>query len=180
VKGKKRYSNVTFSKRVDHEAGRHRTTRAQSEVRVCNKCGAVYANRRWAPAGAPLKNRKTEHWQPYTETVCPGCKRREEGVPSGFVYLDGTFLIAHREEIEHFIEKEATRAAEDNPLAQIMGLQMDKQGMLVVTTTTEHLAERLGQAVQEAFGGRVRYDFSHENKLARVYWHRDVRKGFAV
>jgi hypothetical protein len=96
------------------------------------------------------------------------------------VYLDGTFLVAHRAEIEHFLEKEGKRAAEDNPLARMMGLEMGKDGVLVVTTTTEHLAERLGHALQKAFGGRVRYEFSHENKLARVYWHRDVGKDFAA
>jgi NMD protein affecting ribosome stability and mRNA decay len=141
---------------------------------VCTQCGAVYVNRRWVAADAPFKTRETQHWHPARETVCPGCRRRAEGVPSGYVYLDGTFLTAHRDEIEHLLENEAKRAAEDNPLAQIMGREMYKNGGLIVTTTTEHLAERLGQALQKAFGGRVQYDFSHENKLARVYWHRDI------
>jgi hypothetical protein len=44
---------------------------------------------------------------------------------------------------------------------------------LTVTTTTEHLAQRLGHAVEKAFGGNADYDFSHENKLARVSWRRD-------
>jgi hypothetical protein len=114
------------------------------------------------------------------ETVCPGCKRRAGGVPSGFLYLDGTFLAAHREEIERLLNNEAKRAAEENPLAQIMGQETDKHGVLVVTTTTEHLVERLGHALQKAFGGRVEYDFSHEKKLARVYWHRNVAGGFAA
>jgi hypothetical protein len=48
-----------------------------------------------------------------------------------------------------------------------------QSGRITITTTTEHLAERLGQALEKAFGGKVRYDFSHENKLARVYWRRD-------
>ena len=44
---------------------------------------------------------------------------------------------------------------------------------LVLATTTEHLAKRLGQALEKAYSGKVHYDFSHENKLARVRWHRD-------
>ncbi|HLG13052.1 MAG TPA: BCAM0308 family protein [Blastocatellia bacterium] len=174
MRGKKRYSNVTFSKRVDHDAGRHRTARAPSEPEVCKECGAVYVKRRWVSAAAAQKARTPVRWRPPKESVCPGCKRREEGVPSGFVYLDGTFLAAHRDEIEHFVRKEAERAREDNPLAQVMGQEMGKDGVLTVTTTAEHLAERLGRALQQAFGGTARYDFSHENKLARVYWHRDV------
>ena len=43
---------------------------------------------------------------------------------------------------------------------------------LLVTTTTEHLAIRLGQALEKAFDGKVLFGFSHENKLAHVWWHR--------
>jgi NMD protein affecting ribosome stability and mRNA decay len=139
----------------------------------------VYVNRRWVSAEDALKSRKPEHLRPARETVCPACSRQAAGIPSGYVYLDGTFLAAHREEIEHFLEKEAERAAEDNPLARIMGRELGQDGVLTVTTTTEHLAERLGQGLEKAFGGKVRYDFSHENKLARVYWHRDVAKAKA-
>jgi hypothetical protein len=61
----------------------------------------------------------------------------------------------------------------DNPLGKIISIQEDTDGRLVVTTTTEHLAQRIGHAVEKAFSGEVRFDFSHENKFARVYWHRD-------
>ena len=44
---------------------------------------------------------------------------------------------------------------------------------LLVETTTEHMAQRLGHALSRAFAGKVTYDFSHENKVARVNWHRD-------
>jgi hypothetical protein len=70
------------------------------------------------------------------------------------------------------LKNEADRAAADNPLGKIMSCETGDTG-LNVTTTTEHLAERLGQALEKAYGGNVRYDFSHENKLARVYWNRD-------
>ena len=67
------------------------------------------------------------------------------------------------------------RAAEDNPLAQILELRDDpRMNDVLVTTTTEHLAIRLGGALQKAFDGQVRYGFSHENKLTRVWWHRDA------
>jgi hypothetical protein len=42
-----------------------------------------------------------------------------------------------------------------------------------VTTTTEHLVERLGRAVRRAFGGTIDYGFSHGNKFARATWRRD-------
>lgn len=49
----------------------------------------------------------------------------------------------------------------------------DAKNRLTITTTTEHLAKHLGHALKRAYAGDVRYDFSHENKPARVYWHRE-------
>jgi hypothetical protein len=49
----------------------------------------------------------------------------------------------------------------------------NKDGKLTLSTTTEHLAQRLGHALEKAFSGKVEYDFSHENKLARVHWQRN-------
>jgi hypothetical protein len=95
------------------------------------------------------------------------------GVPSGYVYLEGAFLIAHRDEIERLLRNEAERAGEDNPLARIMLWKEIAPGKLTLSTTTEHLAQRLGHALEKAFDGTVDYDFSHENKLARVSWRRD-------
>ena len=87
--------------------------------------------------------------------------------------MDGEFLLAHRDEIQRVIENEAERAAELNPLARILSWEKADHDRLTVTTTTEHLAQRLGHAVEKAFGGEVRYGFSHENKFSRVWWHRD-------
>lgn len=173
MRSRKRYSNVTISKRVDHEAGRHRGPRAGSEPAKCGICGAVYSDRRWTLAGTPRKTGKHKQWHPQRLTVCPACKKTREGLAAGFVYVSGDFLPSHRAEIEHLLGEEAARAAVDNPLARIMKLETDESGRLVVTTTTEHLAQRLGHALEKAFEGEVHYDFSHENKLARVYWHRD-------
>ena len=169
----KRYSIATITKRVDHDAGRHRGPRAPSEPAKCSMCEAVYSDRRWTLAGSPRKAVKHKHWHPETITVCPACKKKKQGLPSGFVYVYGDFLPSHRQEIERLLDKEAERAAVDNPLARIMTREMDANGRVVVSTTTEHLAQRLGHALEKTFDGEVRYDFSHENKLARVYWHRD-------
>ncbi|HWN98965.1 MAG TPA: BCAM0308 family protein [Blastocatellia bacterium] len=173
MRSKKQYSNVTFSKRVDHDAGRHRAPRAPSEPAKCGVCGAVYSDRRWKLAGTPTKVGKHKHWHPQVITVCPACKKEQGGAPGGFVYVSGHFLPSHRQEIEHLLDNEAERAAVDNPLARLISRETDKNGRLVITTTTEHLAQRLGHALEKAFDGEVRYNFSHENKLARVYWHRD-------
>ena len=170
---KKRYSNATFTKRVDHEGGRHRPSRAISEPAVCADCGAVYANRRWTNSSSTLTDTQHEHLRPAKATLCPACKQQRSGEPRGFLFLDGDFLSVHGEEIEQLLRNEANRAALDNPLARIIEFKRGAGHKLTVTTTTEHLAQRLGHALEKAFDGSVHYDFSHENKLARVNWRRD-------
>jgi hypothetical protein len=105
-------------------------------------------------------------------TTCPACKQVHGGLPSGFVLLEGAYLLAHRDEIENLLRNEAQRAAEDNPTGKIMRWKED-DGKLTLSTTTEHLAQRLGHALKKAFKGEIEYDFSHENKLARVKWRRN-------
>lgn len=168
----KRYTNTTFTKRVDHEAGRHRTRRSPAEPLVCEGCGAVYSLRRWTRK-SELKADRSATKQTAKSTLCPACKQARDGVPSGFVYVKGKFYVKHRVEIGCLLRNEAERDAQDNPLARIMSWE-DTDGQLVITTTTEHLAQRLGHGLEKAFDGKVRYDFSHENKLARVYWERNV------
>lgn len=168
MRGNKPFTNTTFTKRVDHDGGRHRTGRARSEPAICKKCGAVYANRRWTAAQKTAQRNQTVQ-----TTVCPACKQAADGEPRGFVYLDGAFLVEHRKEIENLVLNEAKRAAEDNPLARILELKEHDGHKLTVTTTTEHLAQRLGHAVEKAFGGEVQYNFSHENKIGRVSWQRE-------
>ena len=173
MRSKKPYTNVTFTKRVDHDGGRHRPSRAMSEPAVCQDCGAVYANRRWTTAGSGSENERHKHWRPSQKIVCPACTQLRSGEPRGFVFLDGAFYDAHHEEIQQLMRNEAERTAQDNPLARIMEFKRDRKHKLTITTTTEHLAQRLGHVLEKAFGGTTEYDFSHENKLARVKWRRD-------
>ncbi len=170
---RRRYSNATFTKRVDHQGGRHRPSRAISEPAVCKECGAVYAGRRWTAARSTSTKSQDEHLRPAEITLCPACKQQRTGEPCGFVFLDGDFFSSHAEEIEQLLRNEAKRAAEDNPLARAMEFKRGDGHKLTVSTTTEHLAQRLGHAVEKAFCGSVHYDFSHENKMARVSWRRD-------
>jgi len=172
MRSNKRYTNTTFTRRVDHEAGRHRGKRAPREPAVCGLCGALYFKRRWIGADSE-HGAEENHFRPAKVTTCPACIQIQGGAPSGYVYVKGSFFIAHRDEVESLLRNEAERAAEDNPLARIMLWKENGDGKLTLSTTTEHLAQRLGHALEKAYDGKVDYDFSHENKLARVTWQRD-------
>lgn len=171
----RRYTNTTFTHRVDHDAGRKRPARAPAEPRVCRTCGAVYRRRRWitAEVAALQVPAIVAGVEPVAPATCPACRRAASQTPNGFVYLEGAFLGDHGEEVLQLVRREAARAEVDNPTGRIIGVARERGSRLVVTTTTEHLAERLGHALARAYDGRVRFDFSHENKLARVYWRRD-------
>lgn len=165
----KKYTNRNFTKRVDHEAG-HKAPNPAREPAVCKDCGAVYLRGHWTLNNNVLASEDRRRPAPL-ETVCPACVQIAHGEPAGFVYLDGEFYESHRTEIENLLRNENDRAMEVNPLARIIEWH-EADHRLTVTTTTEHLAQQLGHSLQQAFDGHVRYDFSHENKLARVYWHR--------
>jgi len=173
MRDSKRYTNQTFTHRVDHEAGRHHGDAAMPEPAVCEICGNVYADRRWALPGGERSDGDHPHFRPATLVTCPACQIDKSGIAAGYVHLSGRFLDAHRVEIEQLLRNENDRAVVDNPLGRIMGIDSDEDGGTTVRTTTEHLAQRLGHALEKAFDGDVRYDFSHENKLAHVWWRRD-------
>jgi len=167
----RRWTSETYTKRVDHEAGKHRSPKAPKGPRVCERCGATYENRRWTLTPPPAAGLRTVA-APAT-TVCPACHMMAEGQFGGEVRLAGAFVARHGDEIERLLQNEADRAAEDNPTGRIAEWRRMAPDRLTLTTTTEHLAKRLGQALHKAFDGLVHYEFSHENKFAHVTWTRE-------
>ena len=173
MRSNKRYTNTTFTHRPEPRDDA-RTQEAPAEPIRCAGCGAVYVHKRWShSATARLRARKNGN--PIHVKICGACRRRRSGVPHGFVHVDGAFVRTHRADIVSLLKNEGRRAAEDNPLAQIVNwYENGHTDDVLITTTTEHLAIRLGRALEKAFDGRVLYGFSHQNKLAHVWWHRDA------
>jgi hypothetical protein len=171
MRSAKPYTNATFTKRVDHDGGRHRPPRAAAEPAVCAGCGAVYVKRRWSHAPA-ARLRASHAGVPVTVRICPACRQRQTGVPHGYLHIDGEFFRLHLSDIERLLRNETNRAGEDNPLQQVLEWQDLEGDGLLLTTSTEHLAQRLGHALQKAYDGEVHYGFSHENKLAHIWWRR--------
>ncbi|MFI5177063.1 MAG: hypothetical protein ACHQO8_00780 [Vicinamibacterales bacterium] len=166
----KAYTNVTFTRRVDYDGGRKRAARAAAGVLVCAECGAVYAKGRWTTATDPRTRRLAAVAR---RGLCRACQMRDGHQTRGYLTLGGAFLAGHEREIEVLLENEAARAAEDNPLGRILEWDRSVPGVLTVSTSTEHLVERLGRAVYRAFRGEIEYGFSHANKFAHAYWVRE-------
>lgn len=166
----KPYTNVTFTKRVDYDGGAHRGPKALKGPQVCTRCGSVYLRRRWI---LREDSRADMIGSVAARTVCPACDKQAKGQEGGQLRLEGAFLAVHRAELRRLLTKEAGRAAEDNPLSRIIKWDESRPDVLTVSTSTEHLVQRLGHALNRAFDGTIEYGFSHGNKFARAVWHRD-------
>lgn len=140
-----------------------------SQVAACTECHAVYQRRHWFfDEDAYFR----ETMQPETRMVlCPACQKIRDRYAEGQVTLrTGAFLSAHKDEILHLIRNEEARAKGFNPLERIIEMTESSQG-IVVTTTNEKLAQRIGRAVKSAYQGHTTYRWS-DPKFLSVEWER--------
>ncbi len=148
---------------------------ASRSVSICEGCRAVYMNKRWyGSAGAY----DTAVQNPATVTmVCPACLKIRDNFPGGIVTLKGDYVLPHKQDLMKLVKNEEERARGLNPLERVMSIKENVYGSLVIATTNEKLAQRIGRAIKKAFHGVVSYQWSHENKLVRVDWVRGVGIG---
>lgn len=139
---------------------------------ICSDCQAVWRRGNWSLD--PAIRREVVRWSTPTSAVCPACRSTKEGTPTGILYLAGSFLEKNRAEILNLVRNAERAAAAKNPLERIIRIHEASRQSLVVETTSEKLARRLGRAVSKACGGTLEIRFSHEDKLVRVYWRRDA------
>jgi len=135
----------------------------------CKHCGAIYASGRWYAKG--LEPEGTNH-APAHEILCPACRKLRDRVPGGVIKISGDFVRGHRDEIFNLIRNEGNDALSGNPLERVMSLETEGEEILI-STTDEKLAQRLGRALHRAYHGNIEYKWSADNKLARVFWRRE-------
>ena len=144
---------------------------AKGKISVCGSCRAVYRNKRWYVDEelftASQKDPAT------TQIACPACLKIRDNFPGGIVTLKGAYVLAHKQDILNLVRNEEERARGFNPLERVMTIKENGFGSIIVSTTNEKLAQRLGRAVKKAFHGDVSYRWSHDNKLVRVEWVRE-------
>ncbi len=134
---------------------------------ICPVCHLVYHNKRWH------RNEKL-----YAELVskdnveykkCPACRKTEDRYPLGVLHLTGDYVKRKKNEILNLIRNTAEAEEKRNPLARIMRIEETDEG-IIVETTTESLARRLGRCVNKAHHGELEYIFSDNQKFLRVEW----------
>ena len=137
---------------------------------VCKQCQAVYHRRHWSfdkalqdKVGGDARIRLV---------VCPACRKIKEGYFEGEVsLLPSPFLSQHKKEILRTIAKEEARAKGMNPLARIIGT-VERDGVVVITTTNEKLAQRVGRLLKSTYQGSTSYHWSQDTRCLRVQWSR--------
>lgn len=136
---------------------------------ICSECGAVWHNQHWNWNDS-LRDTLVAAGTP-NEVVCPGCRITASRDPQGVVTLKGDYWLQHETDIINLIRNEEDRGTNTNPLERIIDIRREGD-ILVVETTTEKLAQRIGRAVHSAHKGDVEYKWSDGNQLVRVYWER--------
>ena len=103
--------------------------------------------------------------------VCPACRRIEDKYEGGVVYLKGEFLQKHKDEILNLIKNVEEEEVAYRPLERIIEIK-DNGEEIEITTTYEHLARRLGEAVHRAYKGKLKLEYPGGQKYVRVFWER--------
>lgn len=131
---------------------------------VCQRCKVVFHNGifdwpKAIPAGAETM-------------VCPACRRIEDNFEGGTVLLEGRFLADHKQEIINIVKNTENAEKARRPLERIMKTN-DYGDKVEITTTYEHLARRIGEAVGSACKGDLQINYIEGKKYVRVNWKRD-------
>ncbi|MGQ9478234.1 MAG: BCAM0308 family protein [Candidatus Bipolaricaulia bacterium] len=145
----------------------YREERKFPEPTVCTRCGLVYSGGAWHLAtatGEPPKGANRE--------LCPACRREVDRAPGGLVYLSGSYLLEKEEEIMNIVRNQEEQARAKRPLQRIMWVERRDEG-LEIATTNQHLARRIGRAINSAHAGNLVIKQKAGENFVRVYWERE-------
>ena len=134
----------------------------------CPRCELVYRNGRWqtkTDSDDSTKAQKTH------SSHCPACKREIGRLPAGLLYLSGSYLEKHRDEILNIVKNQSTSAAAQRPLQRIMWIEQSGD-TTEIATTSNHLAQRIGKAIEDACKGSLTIKHADDAQLVRLYWER--------
>ena len=84
--------------------------------------------------------------------------------------------VDDRDDVLRILLNEEARAREKNPLERIMRMEANGNHWRL-ETTTEKLAQRLGRSLRKARGGKLDYNWSHNNKFVRIIWRKPEEGG---
>ncbi len=140
------------------------------EAAICHTCHAIYQSKRWF--FDEKLHRRLAGTAKAREVLCPTCRKIKDRFAEGILTLSGEFFKQYRQEIITLLENEAARVAGRSVQDRIIQMTPEGKDKLVVETTTEKLAQRLGRAIYRAYKGELDIRWSEMDKFVRVYWSR--------
>jgi NMD protein affecting ribosome stability and mRNA decay len=161
---------IIRKKAIDTEKDPYLLKLSPEDMAVCRKCGAVYHDKRWSLSKTVAEKAARKK---SVDVLCPACQKIKEKFAGGFVTIQGDFVQDHKEELLNLVRNKEKRAMHYNPLNRIIEIK-ERKGVIEVSTTTDKLAQKLGQMIKKAFNGEIEYKWSSDTKLARVVWTRDA------
>lgn len=165
-----RGAHIVRRKAFDPGGDPYLNKEAPADMALCRRCGAVYHEKRWYGRDE-LPGKLSE--RPNTGLVlCPGCQKVKDRFAGGYLLIEGRFVEEHADEIMNAIENKKDLQSRINPLEQIVDIRR-AGARIEVETTTDKLAQRIGQIIRKAFGGELTCKWSEDTKLARLIWTRD-------
>lgn len=159
---------------VDDQSDAYKNALAYKDMSICKKCHNIYHNKRWVNDkelyGSILKKKEDANY-----TICPACLKIETKFYNGVVELSGNFLFEHKADILNLVKNTVERADYVDPLEKIENIEEDaEKKVIIIYTTSEDLAQRIGRNVEKAYKGDIDYSFSERDLLLRVYWKREL------
>ena len=148
--------------RTPQRISQARTARKSPGPACCPDCGAILRRGRWRWEEIPAAPRAQQ---------CPACWRMRTRDPAASVTLSGEFLAEHRDEILARVRACERAENRDHPLQRIIELRGGARDVRV-TTTDQHLARRIGDALVSAYKGELEYRYNEKDDLLRVTWSR--------
>lgn len=169
--------------RLDWKDWWQKKAKKEKGVLLCDRCEAVYYDGFWHTdphASAALKEAKPR--TAAKPAFCPECRYVVNGEGKanadfeGQLTLDGLHDAEEKDEILRTVRNLARKSEKTDPEDQIIAID-DKGERVVIATSDNQLALRLGKKVDESFkGGTLRVSWSDDDKPARIYWkHKETR-----
>lgn len=147
-----------------HTAGRKRQP---GGTLICPRCRAISTHKRWF-LNEPLYERLREE-STMRLVLCPGCQRIERREYEGEVHLRGPLLKEIQPQVMGLIAHLENQARQANPISRVASVE-DCGREILIYTTTNSLAERIGRALHRAFKGQLRFQRLPGEHYSRICW----------